>query len=98
MTTKAIWLRHAAELWTANGPTGTFVDVTWGQVRDHGGNVLFDGPADECVAQRYRISVRLVPTLWVPVYGDVCGADHTWQLVYGSPAGGRTEGVEEKYA
>lgn len=81
----AVYLNHAAEIWsadpTAAGPTGRFAEVLRGEVQDHGGNVLFAGTADECVAQRYQIPTRLVPTEWREVAGEVAGADHHWQLV-----------------
>lgn len=60
----AIHLAHAAEIFTAAGPTGNVAEVLRGEVRDYGGNVLFAGTADECVANRatWRIPTRLVPT------------------------------------
>jgi hypothetical protein len=74
---------HAAEIYHLDGPTGDFAEVLRGDVRDHGGNVLFSGSADECVAEAasYRIPVRLVPTEWRRVAGEVVGADYHWQLV-----------------
>lgn len=80
-------LAHAAEIYSADpsgpGPTGEFAEVIRGEVRDHGGNVLFAGSADECVRQAaaWRIPVRLVPTEWRRVELEVSGADHHWQLV-----------------
>jgi hypothetical protein len=76
----AVHLTHAAELWTAEGATGRHVEVIRGEVRDHGGNVLFAGTAEECVAKSYRVPTRLVPTEWREV-GEVAGADHQWQMV-----------------
>jgi hypothetical protein len=81
------YLRHAAEIWSAApqdaGPTGRFAEVLRGQVQDAGGNVLFEGNADDCVAERaaFRGPAKLVPTDWREVNGDVVGADHSWQLV-----------------
>jgi len=77
----AIHLTHAAELYATDGPTGDHVEVLRGEVQDYGGNVLFAGTADECVAQKHRIPTRRVPTEWRKVAGEVAGADHTWQLV-----------------
>jgi hypothetical protein len=82
----AIHLDHAAEIWSGGnspGPTGKFAHVLRGEVRDYGGNVLFAGTADQCVRQRKRgLPVRLVPTEWEKVDGDVAGADHgDWQMV-----------------
>jgi hypothetical protein len=77
----AIGLTHAAELWTKEGPTGDHVEVIRGEVQDHGGNVLFAGTADECVAQKYRVPTRLVPTEWRKVDGEVGHAEYTWELV-----------------
>lgn len=81
----ATWLRHAAEIWSADpanaGPTGRFAEVLRGEVRDRGGNVLFAGTADACVAQGYRIPYRLVPTEWREVAGEVADVEHRWQLV-----------------
>lgn len=73
-------LTHAAELCNLTGPTGEFVEVVRGEVRDHGGSVLFAGTADECVAERrgWRVPTRLVPTEWRRVSGEVGGADYTW--------------------
>lgn len=81
MTT--IYLTHAAEIYALDGPTGEHAEVVRGEVRDHGGNVLFAGTADECVEQKFRIPTRLVPTEWNRVEGEVAGADHLWQLVIG---------------
>lgn len=84
----AVHLDHAAELWSGDptnpGPTGSHVEVLEGTVQDYGGNVLY-GPAHPfaCVkrANQFRLPFRLVPTKWRAVDGEVCGADHTWQLV-----------------
>ncbi len=89
MTTTAYHLTHAAEIYGPAtsldnaGPTGEWAEVTAGEVRDYGGNVLFSGTADECVRERaeWRIPTRLVPTAWEKFAGDVCGCDHEWQLV-----------------
>ena len=75
------YLTHAAELYATDGPTGEHVEVLRGQVEDYGGNVLFAGTADECVAKKFRVPTRRVPTEWRKVAGDVAGADYTWQLV-----------------
>lgn len=79
----ATYLKHAAEIWTNGGPTGDFAEVLEGQLQDAGGNVLFSGSADACVAEKpsYRIPTKLVPTKWIKVVGDVADADHSWQLV-----------------
>lgn len=74
-------LTHAAEIYTPYGPTGRHAEVIRGEVQDHGGNVIFAGTADECVARTYRVPVRLVPTEWRKADGDVCGADHAWECV-----------------
>lgn len=76
-------LTHAAEIYTDAGPTGEHAEVFAGEVRDYGGNVHFAGTADACVefAAGMRLPHRLVPTEWLAVDGDVCGADHTWQCV-----------------
>lgn len=75
-------LKHAADIWSTTGPTGRFAEVFCGRVEDHGGNVLFEGTADQCVAQKWRIPVRLVPTDWVEIFSqEVTGADHFWQFV-----------------
>lgn len=79
--TTSYHLTHAAELCSTAGPTGRFVEVLAGEVRDHGGNVLFSGTADECVAQQFLFPVRFVPTEWRDVPGEVAGADHTWQWI-----------------
>lgn len=81
--TATIHLTHAAEIYTREGSTGRFAEVVRGEVRDHGGNILFAGTADECVANRgeWRIPVVLVATELRAVAGEVSGADHTWQLV-----------------
>jgi len=80
------WIRHGAELWVLGphpGPTGEYVAVTRGEVRDNGGNVLFAGAASRCVGfrRRCRVPTRLVPTQWVRSGPSVIRADHTWQLV-----------------
>lgn len=79
----AIHLAHAAELYTTSGPTGRYVEVIRGEVRDYGGNVLFAGSADDCVRDsgEWKLPTRLVPTEWREVAGDVVGADNHWQLV-----------------
>lgn len=77
-------LRHAAEIWNRDGePTGNFAEVMRGQVQDVGGNVLYEGSADECVWERqsFRVPTQLVPTAWVTFHGDVTEANHCWQLV-----------------
>lgn len=77
----AKFLKHAAELWSNDGPTGKHVEVVSGEIHDAGGNVLFVGTADECVAKRFRVPTELVPTKWNTIEDDVVGAEHTWQLV-----------------
>ncbi len=74
----ALWLKHAAEVWAGMpdpGPTGDYAEVTAGEVRDEGGNVLFSGTADDCVREKRRlgrlaIKARLVPTEWRNVGDD----------------------------
>jgi hypothetical protein len=80
----ATYLTHAAELVVTTGefpgPTGEFVEV----LRDAAGNVLFAGDADGCVAELksyvsgVRSALRLRPTEWRRVAGEVAGADYTW--------------------
>lgn len=84
----SIWLTHAAEVCDADGPTGRYVEVVAGEVRDYGGNVLYAGTADACVRKRtrYRTPTRLVPTETRPVAGHVAGADVTWS--YAGPTRG----------
>ncbi|TXH51885.1 MAG: hypothetical protein E6Q97_17555 [Desulfurellales bacterium] len=55
---------HVTEICDRHGPTSRFVTVLEGQVIDAGGNVLFEGFADECVEaqQRFRIPTQLNPT------------------------------------
>jgi len=77
----AKYVKHAAELWVKDGPSGKHVDVIHGEVHDAGGNVLFAGPADQCAAKRYRIPTSLVPTKWNAIAEEVVGADHVWQMV-----------------
>lgn len=87
MTKNAVHLTHAAEIWStdpgAAGPTGDFAMVVRGEVRDHGGNVLFAGTATECAfaQKRLRVPSRLCPTEWREVGCEVTGADYLWQLV-----------------
>lgn len=80
-----IHLTHAAELWTDGdnpGPTGRYVEVLAGEVRDYGGNLLFAGSADECVtAATGTTPTRLVPTKWLAVAADYVEADNVWQMV-----------------
>jgi len=73
-----LWLKHAAEVVNNEGPTGNFVEVLTGEVQDYGGNVLFAGSADECVAEKWRIPTRLVPKTTRKVNAEVAGADHLW--------------------
>ena len=86
----AVHVRHAAEVYGKEGPTGRFVEVLEGEVHDYGGNVLFAGGADECAERASRLvpPVRLVPTKTRDagedageVAGEVAGADVTWQCV-----------------
>ena len=87
-----VHLPHAADIWV-NGdvpaPTGQWAEVLEGEVRDYGGDVLFSGTADECVADRakWRMPTRLVPTRWRRVDAEFVDADVLWQLVE-SPNGG----------
>lgn len=78
-----IYLDHAAELWTNQGPTGDYVQVLEGELRDAGGNVLFAGEADECARRQYEFRrATKVPTKWMRRPEDVIvGADHLWQCV-----------------
>lgn len=83
MTTKhPVAVKHAAEMWTAEGAIGNHVEVLAGEVRDYGGNMLFAGSADDCVYQAglWELPTRLVPTEWREV-GEIVSADHTWQMV-----------------
>ena len=81
----AIYLDNAAEIYTQEGPTGEFAEVTHGRVEDAGGNLLFSGTANQCVRQlrnRYGGERVLVPTAWKRVVGPVVGArNHQWQFV-----------------
>jgi len=85
----AIHLTHACEIWSEgndwqfSGPTGKYAEVLAGEVRDFGGNTLFAGTADECVATKWRVSTVLTPTDWRPVAGTVAGCDHQWGWVMG---------------
>lgn len=84
----AIYLTHACEIWVDGGdwrfskPTGRYVEVLAGEVRDFGGNTLFAGTADECAATKWRVSAVLVPTDWRPVAGTVAGCKHQWGPVF----------------
>jgi hypothetical protein len=83
---------HAADIWVLGdypGPTGQSAEVLAGEVQDHGGNVLFAGTADGCVAEqaKWRMPTRLVPTRWRLVDAEFVDADVMWQLVT-SPNGG----------
>ena len=80
---RAVFLDHCAEVWSLGGPTGRFARVLSGEVRDAGGNVLFAGSADDCVAfgRRSVPHLRLVPVTWEPVPEEVAGATHNWQCV-----------------
>lgn len=74
---------HAAEVYTGEGPTGRFVEVTQGRVEDAGGNVLIEGHPTACVMQRSnvsKISSRLVPTQWreAPAGDEIVEAKYTW--------------------
>lgn len=66
-------LDHASEIYDTFGPTGEYVEVLRGEVRDMGGNVLFSGTAHECAREQrdWRIPTQLVPTETRPVEGEV---------------------------
>ena len=74
----AFHLKHATEICSKEGSTGRFAEVLTGEVQDYGGNVLFAGSADECVAKNWRIPTRLVPKQTQSVTGEVAGAAYTW--------------------
>lgn len=75
------YIDHAAEIVAADGPTGDFAHVFAGEVRDAGGNVLFSGAPNDCVAFRaaWRAGVtHLVPTSWTVALGYVVQAGVYW--------------------
>lgn len=73
----ATHVKHATERVTYEGPTGVFEEVVRGEVQDHGGNVLFAGTPDQCVAKTFRVPTILVPT---ETRGRlfIASADHMW--------------------
>jgi hypothetical protein len=85
---------HAADIWATGdcpGPTGQWAEVLFGEVRDHGGNVLFSGTPDECVAvcKSWRGGpVRLVPAQWRRVDAEFVDAGVLWQMVTNPSEGG----------
>lgn len=79
--TPGLYVTHAAQVVTKEGPTGRYVEVLVGEVQDYGGNVLFHGTADECVEAKFRVPTRLVPKAWRSAAVEIAGAEHTWAWV-----------------
>jgi hypothetical protein len=85
MAADTIHVKHAAELWAVDGPTGEMVEVLAGEVCaagcGAGRGVLFRGTADECDAEAktYRIPVTLNPTEWKRHPEEISGCDRLWQ-------------------
>jgi hypothetical protein len=83
-----IHVAHAAELCVTTGdwpgPSGEFVEVLAGELRDSGGNVLFEGSADDCVREKgkytqgFRAGLRLCPTKWRRTENEICASDYSW--------------------
>lgn len=73
---------HAAELCANDGPTGEFVEVLAGEIRDAGGNILFAGTADECIAYQEQFidnNYRMrCPTSVKKSKVEISGSDFLW--------------------
>ena len=86
MTATIYHVPHAAETCETDGPTGDWVEVVAGEIRDAGGNVLFAGTADECVTHQAGyvsgIYTERWPTKTVPLPGGTveCDCDHLWEM------------------
>lgn len=80
------YVEHVAEIWALGdpGPTGRFVRVLTGQMKDYRGNIIFSGTADECAREQrtWRFPTLLDPLTWEAVDGDVTSDGPQWLLVF----------------